>query len=71
MSVTKDSFRDWKSNPVTKAVFVELVNRIQGIQNDLGSVAGLDPIGDRYRAGAIQAYRDILSIEFDEVKDGD
>jgi hypothetical protein len=71
MSVTKDSFRDWKANPVTKAVFVELSERIQNIRADLGNTAGLDPIGDRYRAGAIQAYMDILNIDFDEVKNGD
>lgn len=71
MSVTKDSFRDWKANPVTKAVFNDLVTRVRRIQEELGGAAGKDPLYDQYRVGAIAAYTDLLNIEFDEVKDGD
>lgn len=70
MSVTKDSFRDWKSNPVTKAVLDEIYRRVQTIQEDLSNTAGLEPLWDRYKVGAANAYTDILKIEFDEVKDG-
>jgi hypothetical protein len=71
MSVTKDSFRDWKSNPVTKAVFTELHNRINQSLEQLGGTAGQDPLNDRYISGAIAAYRDLLNIEFGEVTNGD
>lgn len=71
MSVTKDSFRDWKANPVTKVVFDELNNRIRATQMELGNTAGIDPLSDRFKVGAIQAYQDLLFITFDEVKDGD
>lgn len=70
MSVTKDSFRDWKSNPVTKAVFAEIHNMIHESQERLGNSAGLDPLNDRYISGAIAAYRDLLNIDFSEVRDG-
>lgn len=70
MSVTKDSFRDWKTNPVTKAVFQELYNMITTHQEQLSNSAGLDPLQDRYISGAIAAYRDLLNIDFTEVKDG-
>lgn len=70
MSVTKDSFRDWKANPVTKAVFTELRERILRTQEELGMQAGKDPLYDQYRVGAIAAYSDLLNIDFDEVSDG-
>lgn len=69
MSVTKDSFRDWKANPVTKAVMVEIKSRIQTIQEDLGISAGQDPLNDRFKVGAVGAYNDLLNIAFDEVSD--
>lgn len=70
MSVTKDSFRDWKANPVTKAVFQEINKRIHDIQEDLGHTAGQEPLNDRFKSGAVAAYTDILSTDFEEVKDG-
>jgi hypothetical protein len=69
--VTKESFRDWKANPVTKAVFNDIYNRIHRIQEELGATAGLDPLNDRFRVGAIGAYNDLLNIEVDEVSNGD
>lgn len=67
MSITKDSFRDWKANPVTKAVLNDLRERIYRIQEDLGVSAGRDPLQDQFRVGAIAAYHDLLNIQFDEV----
>jgi hypothetical protein len=70
MSVTKDSFRDWKANPVTKAVMTEIARRIQAVQEDLGVTAGQEPLNDRFKSGAVGAYTDLLNIEFTEVNDG-
>lgn len=69
--ITKDSFRDWKASPVTKTVFNDLRERIFRIQEELGQVAGKDPMHDQFRVGAIAAYNDLLNIDFDEVKDVD
>ena len=71
MSVTKDSFRDWKANPVTKAVMTEIANRIRAIEEDLGATAGVDSNNDRFKSGAVCAYADLLKIDFEEVKNGD
>jgi hypothetical protein len=70
MSVNKESFRDWKSNPVTKAVFNELYNRILAVREDLGNTAGIDPLEDRRKTGAIAAYGDMINVEYDEVSNG-
>lgn len=40
--------------------------RIQELEIILGKSAGLDSLEDRYKAGAIAAYQDILYIEFEE-----
>lgn len=71
MSITKDSFRDWKSNPVTKAVFNEIAQRVFAERERLGNTAGNDPLNDRYVVGAIAAYTDLLNIDFGEVTSGD
>lgn len=69
MSVTKESFRDWKANPVTKAVFAELNHRAQSAREDLGNTAGVEPLNDRFKSGYVQACQDIVVIDFDEVTD--
>lgn len=43
----------------------EIQNRIKAIQEDLGNTAGNDSLYDRFRAGAISAYSDILNIEYE------
>lgn len=70
MSVTKDSFRDWISNPVTKAVFATLADKIGEAKEHLGNTAGVDPSHDRFMVGIIQAYMTVLGIDFDEVSNG-
>lgn len=64
--LTKSDFIDWKSNPTTKEVFNQLRQYIEGLQVELGQSAGIDPRLDSIKVGAIQAYNDILGIEFDE-----
>lgn len=66
--VNQESFRDWKSNPVTKAVMSDLAQRVNNLQIDLGLSAGVDPSADRFKAGAIQAYTDLLNITFEDTK---
>lgn len=67
--VTKDSFRDWKANPVTKAVFNEIESRVIEACEALGDTAGLDPLQDRFKVGMIQALYGILRIDVSEVKE--
>lgn len=65
--MTKDDFLDWKSHPVTKAVFAALTARITNVQEELGFVAGENPTQDRYRTGAIQGYRDVLGTTWGDI----
>lgn len=68
MIITVPDFQDWKSQPVTKAFFVVLDERIQDTAGRLAETAGIDQILDRYRAGYIQGIRDVLGIDFDDVE---
>lgn len=48
-------------------MFEHLKERIAGIQEELGSTAGIEPLSDRWKSGAISAYNDILNIDYNEV----
>lgn len=52
-------------------MFAILEQRIKQIQEDLGSVAGIDPLQDRFHVGALRAYRDIIEVDFDEAPAND
>lgn len=43
-------------------------NRIDQLREELGDAAGNDPLSDRFKVGAIQAYYDLIRIQFDEVE---
>lgn len=62
----ESEFKDWRASPITKQVFTTISRRIYDLQVDLGSSAGLDVREDAKKVGAIQAYADLLDIEFDE-----
>jgi hypothetical protein len=64
--VTESEFMDWRANPITKQVFTSIKNRIYDLQVHLGLSAGIDTREDAKNVGAIQAYTDLLSMEFDE-----
>ena len=66
----ESEFKDWKASPITKQVFTTISRRIYDLQVDLGSSAGLDVREDSKKVGAIQAYTDLLDIEFDEETQG-
>lgn len=64
--MTETEFKDWKASPVTKQVFTSIAKRIYDLQVDLGTSAGIDVRDDAKKVGAIQAYTDLLEIEFEE-----
>jgi hypothetical protein len=63
--MNKADFYDWKRHPVTQIVFSQLTERIQTLQDMLGDSAGQNPIQDSRYSGAIQAYKDILLMDYE------
>lgn len=63
--MNKADFIDWKRHPVTQVVFSQLNQRIDDLRAMLGDSAGTNPIQDSQFVGAIQAYKDIVNIEYE------
>ena len=66
--MTEQDFKEWKSHPITITFFKSLAERIYDLQVDLGASAGLDPREDGRKVGAIQAYVDLLNVEYEETQ---
>ena len=62
---------DWKSLEITDLILTELKRRQEEAKEKLASIAGLDPLRDRWLCGAIAAYEDVLNIELDGEVHGD
>lgn len=65
--ITKADFIDWKSNPVTKAVFMEIKKLADDGVEGLSLSAGLDPLNDRAIVGKINGLRNVLDISFSDI----
>jgi hypothetical protein len=63
--LNKADFIDWKRHPVTQVVFSQLNQRINDLRAMLGDSAGVNPVQDSNFVGAIQAYKDIVNIEYE------
>jgi len=63
--LNKSDFIDWKRHPVTQVIFSQLNQRIDDLQAMLGDSAGVNPVQDSNFVGAIQAYKDIVNIEYE------
>ena len=63
--MNKSDFIDWKRHPVTQVVFSQLNQRIDDLRSMLGDSAGANPVQDSQFVGAIQAYKDIVNIEYE------
>ena len=66
--ISKSDFIDWKSHPVTKEVFASIYERIRQLQEELGNTAGSDVRQDSLKVGAIQACRDILELNVEDME---
>lgn len=69
MSISKDDFYLWKSEPITQAVFEACEMRIEDGKNTLAGQAGLDPPFDSYVRGMIKAYSEMLQITVEDIED--
>lgn len=67
--LTRDEFRDWLDHPVTHVVFMQINERIARLNQLLEASAGLNPIEDRFLAGNIRAYRNIIELDWEEINE--
>lgn len=68
--MTSNDYYDWKKHPVTQIVMIELERRYNLLKEELVEQASSISHEElTEKAGGAKAYRDILSITFDEIFD--
>lgn len=67
--VTKQEWVDWKSNPVTKAFMLAMVERVKDAKDILSVSAGLDPVSDNFYRGFIAAYTEAQDFHIDDLSE--
>lgn len=60
---------DWKQLSITQEILAELKRRQNWAKEELAEQAGINPLLDREKVGAIKAYQDMLDIELEETHD--
>ena len=69
MNLTSHDFQSWKEQAMTKEVMSFIEELILLDTEYLQANAGMDPLADRFRAGHIQGFRDVLDYQFSGDKD--
>lgn len=64
--MNRSDFKDWQSQPITKAYFTAITNRIEMLKEELAQSAADDPKWDAVKRGAIAALRDITDVDWFE-----
>jgi hypothetical protein len=67
--MTKQDFIDWKQHPVTSSFIKAILEKREGLREELGFAAGSNPIEDAVKRGAILTCTDILNMEYSELGD--
>jgi hypothetical protein len=65
--VTKEEWMEWRRNPVTKAFYEAILERIEEAKDILSSSAGVDPVTDNFYRGFINAYRETLNFRIEDM----
>lgn len=63
--MTAADFYDWKRHPMTQVVIEQFASRVRDLKEALAEQAGKDPLEDRFRAGYIAAFNDIILMEYE------
>lgn len=67
--ISQSDFDTWRSDPVTKAFFLAVTERIEDAKEVLSTQAGLDVNQDNFFRGFIQAYRETLQFRIDDLQE--
>jgi len=60
-------FSNWRQDPVTKAFYLAMVERIEEAKEVLSNQAGFNAVEDSYYRGFIRAYREALEFRIDDL----
>lgn len=65
-TVTKEDWKTWKQDPVTRLFYDAVAERIEDAKETLANTAGNDPLQDSFYRGFIYAYREMVEFRFEE-----
>lgn len=66
MDVTKEQFKEWKDSYVTQEFFKVLIDRVEEAKEVLSYSAGNSQLDDRFMAGMIHAFREVLIVDWED-----
>lgn len=64
--INKQDFLKWKEDPITRAFYEVINERIDDAKDILSYNAGQDPINDSFYRGFIYAYREFLEFKIED-----
>ena len=64
---SQNDFINWRSDHVTKAFYLAMVERISEAKDILANQAGLNSADDNYYRGFIRAYQEALEFRIDDI----
>lgn len=67
--ITREDWKDWKSNKVTRLFFEACGERVEEAKETLANTAGSDQLMDNFYRGFIYAYREMFEFRFEEPDD--
>ncbi len=66
MEISREEFQQWKENPVTRAVYEVIDNRITDAKDILALNAGEDQRVDCILVGMIRAFNEMKEVSWDD-----
>ena len=67
--ISVSDFENWRSDPVTKAFYEAILDRIEEAKENLSYNCGLDEKQDNFMRGFITAYRECLVFRVDDLEE--
>lgn len=64
--ITKQDFLKWKEDPITRAFYGVIYERIDDAKEILSVQAGLDQFLDNFYRGFIRAYNEVLEFRVED-----
>lgn len=68
-TITKEDFKDWRLNEVTRAFYQACNQRIDDCKDILARSAGLDSDTDNFYRGFIAAYSEMQGFRVEDLED--
>ena len=66
--MTYSDFQTWLTDPVTKAFYEAMQERVDDAIELIALSAGIDPINDNFNRGFIAAYREAMNFRVEDVE---